>query len=142
MKDNNNTNKTIQFGEKKASLENNIQKNKNIKLDNTHKVIPYPKNRRKDDKKKGNKKKNTNTSKVNKNNYGHSFFNNKYKYKRKPYVIALYTVILILLAILIITKLTDSTNKGTYSRNTVSDTHKNDIRNVVFNESNNFLICG
>ncbi|WP_302052266.1 hypothetical protein [Clostridioides difficile] len=42
MKDNNNTNKTIQFGEKKASLENNIQKNKNIKLDNTHKVIPYP----------------------------------------------------------------------------------------------------
>lgn len=84
MKDNNNTNKTIQFGEKKASLENNIQKNKNIKLDNTHKVIPYPKNRKKDDKKKGNKKKNTNTSKVNKNNYGHSFFNNKYKYKRKP----------------------------------------------------------
>ena len=104
MKDNNNTNKTIQFGEKKASLENNIQKNKN--------------------------------------NYGHSFFNNKYKYKRKPYVIALYTVILILLAILIITKLTDSTNKGNYSRNTVSDTHKNDIRNIVFNESNNFLICG
>lgn len=46
MKDNNNTNKTIQFGEKKASLENNIQKNKNIKLDNTHKVIPYPKNRK------------------------------------------------------------------------------------------------
>ena len=46
----------------------NIQKNKNIKLDNTHKVIPYPKNRKKDDKKKGNKKKNTNTSKVNKKN--------------------------------------------------------------------------
>lgn len=127
--------------EKKRLAWKTIFKNKNIKLDNTHKVIPYPKNRRKDDKKKGNKKKNTNTSKVNKNNYGHSF-NNKYKYKRKPYVIALYTVILILLAILIITKLTDSTNKGTYSRNTVSDTHKNDIRSVVFNESNNFLICG
>lgn len=130
--------------EKKRLAWKTIFKNKNIKLDNTHKVIPYPKNRRKDDKKKGNKKRNTNTntSKVNKNNYGHSFFNNKYKYKRKPYVIALYTVILILLAILIITKLTDSTNKGTYSRNTVSNTHKNDIRNVVFNESNNFLICG
>lgn len=74
MKDNNNTNKTIQFGEKKASLENNIQKNKNIKLDNTHKVIPYPKNRKKDDKKKGNKKKNTNTSKVNKNKLWPFFF--------------------------------------------------------------------
>lgn len=144
MKDNNNTNKTIQFGEKKASLKNNIQKNKNIKLDNTHKVIPYPKNRKKDDKKKSNKKKNTsiNKSKVNKNNYGNSFFNNKYKYKRKPYVIALYTVIFILLAILIITKLTDNTNKGNYSRNTVSDTHKNNIRNITFNESNNLLTCG
>ena len=74
MKDNNNTNKTIQFGEKKASLENNTQKNKNIKLDNTHKVIPYPKNRKKDDKKKGNKKKNTNTSKVN-NSYSFSYLN-------------------------------------------------------------------
>ncbi len=72
MKDNNNTNKTIQFGEKKLAWKT-IFKNKNIKLDNTHKVIPYTKNRRKDDKKKGNKKKNTNTSKVNKNNYGHSF---------------------------------------------------------------------
>lgn len=144
MKDNNNTNKTIQFGEKKASLESNIQKNKNIKLDNTHKVIPYPKNRKKDDKKKSNKKKNTNTnkSKVNKNNYGHSFFTNKYKYKRKPYVIALYTVIFILLAILIITKLTDNTSKGNYSRNTVSDAHKNDIQNMTLNVSTNLLTCG
>lgn len=144
MKDNNNTNKTIQFGEKKASLESNIQKNKNIKLDNTHKVIPYPKNKKKDDKKKNNKKKNINTnkSKVNKNNYGHSFFNNKYKYKRKPYVIALYTVIFILLAILIITKLTDNTSKGNYSRNTVSDVHKNDIQNMTLNESTNLLTCG
>ncbi|NMS88872.1 hypothetical protein HGQ85_02945 [Clostridioides difficile] len=144
MKDNNNTNKTIQFGEKKASLENNIQKNKNIKLDNTHKVIPYPKNKKKDDKKKSNKKKNINTnkSKVNKNNYGNSFFNHKYKYKRKPYVIALYTVIFILLAILIITKLTDNTSKGNYSRNTVSDAHKNDIQNMTLNESTNLLTCG
>nr|UWI48706.1 hypothetical protein NZ312_11360 [Clostridioides difficile] len=144
MKDNNNTNKTIQFGEKKASLENNIQKNKNVKLDDTHKVIPYPKNRKKDDKKKNNKKKNTNIKKhkVNKDNYGHSFFNNKYKYKRKPYVIALYTVIFILLAILIITKLTDSSSKGNYSRNTVSDIHKGNTQNITFNESTNLLTCG
>ncbi|MBU5308216.1 hypothetical protein KQI18_10540 [Clostridioides mangenotii] len=115
---NNNTNNTIAFRKKEDDLTNNIISDKKLISSDSPKVIPFPKNGKRDGiKKKNNAKK----CKINyKDSYVNFFSINEYKnnYKKNRfkksntniYVKIFYMVILVLLVSLFILKVSQNTN--------------------------------
>jgi len=111
---NNNTNNTIAFRKKEDDLTNNIVSDKKLISSDSPKVIPFPKNGKRDGIKKKNNAKNYKDSYVNFfsiNEYKNNYKKNKSKKSNTNiYVKIFYMVILVLLITLFILKVAQSTN--------------------------------
>ncbi|WP_027702226.1 hypothetical protein [Metaclostridioides mangenotii] len=133
---NNNTNNTIAFRKKDDDSTNNSVSDKKIEIGDSPKVIPFPKNGKRDDLKK--KKKAKNNKKNSKDSYINfssiNEFKNNFNRNRasRPnsniYAKIFYLVLLILLVALVAFKIVQDTNS--YAESTIFSSVINDFKYV------------
>jgi hypothetical protein len=133
---NNNTNNTIAFRKKDDDSTNNSVSDKKIEIGDSPKVIPFPKNGKRDDLKK--KKKAKNNKKNSKDSYINfssiNEFKNNFNRNRvsRPncniYAKIFYLVLLILLVTLVVFEIVQDTNS--YAESTIFSSVINDFKYV------------
>ena len=132
---NNNTNNTIAFRKKDDDSTNNSVSDKKIEIGDSPKVIPFPKNGKRDDlkkkKKAKNNKKNSKDSYINFssiNEFKNNFNRNRARPNNNIYAKIFYLVLLVLLVALVVFEIVQDTNS--YAESTIFSSVINDFKYV------------